>query len=251
MKCKLCSLEKKLCDSHIIPETFWKTINDKKFRSLPISSHPIKLKFVQNGIKEKLLCQDCETKLSAWESILANDLNDIGKRKSRFLKITEPKENMIFIENLRYEKFKLAALSILWRFSVSSNELFQSYKLGKYEEKIRLLLNSETCPPENKYAIMLSQYKIGGVFHSDIILGFPPGKFENKYIIQKFIIWGHMFLFVVNDKSCPNIPKECFLRNNGSAYLIVCDSSELVSGTSVLSRIYDEDVNKMMGKLNT
>jgi len=251
MICKLCRQENDLCDSHIIPETFWKSINDKKLRSVPISSELTKLEFVQNGIKEKLLCQKCETKFSVWEHTLAKDLKDIGLRSSKFLKIKQEKENLLFVENINYENFKLAALSILWRLSVSTHNMFESYRLGPYEEKLRTLLLEGVCPPETKYPFMLFQYEISNNFYPGIILGFPPGRYENKFIVQKIIIWGHMFLFVVNDRMFPDMPIQCFIRGNGRINIVICDAAELISGTSVISRVYDDDVTKMMSKLST
>jgi hypothetical protein len=88
MKCKLCKQVKILCESHIIPKAFYKAVNDDKNRSVPISTNRTKLEFVQSGITEKLLCQECENKLSEWENTLYLDLSDIGKRSINFLIIT-------------------------------------------------------------------------------------------------------------------------------------------------------------------
>lgn len=249
MKCKLCNLDKKLCKSHIIPESFWKLINDEKSRSIPISTKRQKLKFVQNGISEELLCSDCERKLSVFESSLISDLKDIGNKKSNFLKITEQKNGALLVENIRYQRFKLAALSILWRCSVSKHEFFSSYELGPYEEKIRKIIHDEICPPEKVYPIALYQYRLDNKFQPDIIMGFPKGKLDGTFSVQKFIIYGHMFLFVINEKY-PNYPIDCFLREIGRCYVTIADSVELASRESAIARIFDEDVMKAMKKLS-
>jgi len=249
MECKLCGSSEKICDSHIIPKAFFKTINDEKKRSLPFSTNFCDLNFVQNGIKEKLLCSNCELKFSRWESTFSKDLIALGTRKSNYLKITSPMENLLKVENLRYKTFKLAAISILWRMAISKHKLFGSYSLGPYEEKIRVILKNGQCPPENRYSLMVTQYQISGKFHSDMILGFPLTRFQSKFIIQKFIIWGHMFIFMVNDRLSPDVPMDCFLRENGSAFLCVCDASELVSDGEMMSRMVDDDVTTMMKKL--
>jgi len=249
MKCKLCEQEKPIRNSHIIPNTFWEAVSDNINRSVPISTEKTKLQFVQGGIKEELLCQDCEVKLSVWENTLKKDLTDIGIQTSSFLTIQQVDNKLLHIQNIKYEKFKLGALSILWRLSVSRDDHYKKYSLGPYEEKIRSMLHHGRCPNEHEYALLLTQYRINNTFEPGLMAGFPPGRFQNDFTVQKFIVWGHMFLFIVNDKLPANIPMDCFLRENGSMYVRIGGAEELASPDSVIARIFDEDVRRKMDKL--
>ena len=249
MVCKLCQRKYDLKESHIISEAFYEGVYDKKHRAVPISMEDPELKFIQKGIREKLLCGDCEKKLSKWESVLKRDLVDIGKQESNFLSINHMDENFFKVESIRYKEFKLAVLSLLWRMSVTSDLFFRSYKLGIYEEKIRQILLDENVPDEKEYPIMVSRYELDGVFHPHMVMGFPPGKYEQVFTVQSFMIWGHRFLVFVNDKIFPKVPIEYFLRNSGELLVDVCSLVELASPKSVLSKIYDEKVEEMYSKM--
>lgn len=60
--CCLCLCKSKLCDSHIIPEFFYKQqgLYDEKHRFHIISTEPLKHPpIAQKGMRERLLCKKC------------------------------------------------------------------------------------------------------------------------------------------------------------------------------------------------
>jgi len=69
MKCALCVEDKELCDSHLIPEFFYEPSYEEPHRYYRVSTNPDK-KVVprQKGIWEKLLCRDCEDRLTVLEN---------------------------------------------------------------------------------------------------------------------------------------------------------------------------------------
>jgi hypothetical protein len=182
-----------------------------------------KLKFIQNGFKEKLLCGDCEIRLSRWESVLKETLVDIGNKTSTSLSIDIIGKELFRVKRIRYKEFKLAILSIIWRMSIASDPFFESYKLGIYE--------------------------LDEVFDPGMVMGFPPGRYERLFTVQSFIIWGHRFFVFINDKIFPKVPIECFLRDSGVLYIDVCSLVELASPESIMSKIYDEQVERMYAKM--
>ncbi len=245
MKCRLCKSNKELKDSHIISEAFYSSLYDTKHRALPVHLEKNKLELIQKGLRERLLCACCELKISKWENILKKDLVDIGNLESKFLKIKRINKGFIKVEKIRYKEFKLAVLSILWRMSVSSNDYFKSYSLGPYEEKIRVILESEMVPGEKQYPISVTRYELEDKFSSEILLGFPSGKVDNYFTVQKFMIWGHCFMIFVNDRKFPSININVFLRESGDLYIDIRSLLELGEPNSVLSRLLDEDVHTM------
>lgn len=210
-----------------------------------------KLKFIQNGFKEKLLCGDCEIRLSRWESVLKKTLVDIGNKKSTSLSIDTIGKDLFRVKCIRYKEFKLAILSIIWRMSIASDPFFESYKLGIYDEKLRQALLSEKVPDEKKFPIMVSRYELDEVFDPGIVMGFPPGKYERLFTVQSFIIWGHRFIVFMNDKIFPKVPIECFLRDSGILYVDVRSLVELASLESIMSKIYDPQVESMYAKMHS
>jgi hypothetical protein len=245
MVCKLCHSNNQLRNSHIISETFWTAIYDEKHRAVPLAMESSSLKFIQQGIREILLCELCEQKFSKWELVLKNSLVDIGKRQSRFLTINRMNEKLYKIECIKYKEFKLAILSILWRMSITSDLFFKDYNLGVYNEKLRQILLYENVPDEKQYPIMVSRCEIDNTFHPDMIVTFPPV----KHIVQSFIIWGHHFKVLMNDERLPEKFKEYFLRDSGELFIYVQDFLEFAHPESVFSRIFDKDVENVYKKM--
>lgn len=251
MACRLCQINNDLCSSHIISEAFYDGVYDAKHRAVPISMNYQKLKFIQNGFKEKLLCGDCEVRLSRWESVLKETLVDIGNKTSTSLSIDIIGKELFRVKCIRYKEFKLAILSIIWRMSITSDPFFESYKLGVYDEKLRQALLSEKVPDEKKFPIMVSRYELDEVFDPGMVMGFPPGKYERLFTVQSFIIWGHRFIVFMNDKIFPEVPIECFLRDSGILYVDVRSLVELASPESIMSKVYDAQVESMYAKMHS
>lgn len=69
-KCRLCEEDKELRNSHILPKFMYQNLYDakpKRFYTLKVdldNSHKSRKKIEQKGIREYLLCGDCEVLLS-------------------------------------------------------------------------------------------------------------------------------------------------------------------------------------------
>ena len=90
-------------------------------------------RFEQKGIRDYLLCEDCEGEISKFEDYVRR-IFYVGVG----VQITNG--NPIFIQQIVYRKFKLFLLSLIWRASVSNNEFLENVSLGPDEEKIRKML---------------------------------------------------------------------------------------------------------------
>ena len=65
--CQLCLKDRQLRHSHIFPELFYKPVYENQ-RAFIITGNPEKkIKWIQQGIREHLLCQECETQFSKYE----------------------------------------------------------------------------------------------------------------------------------------------------------------------------------------
>ncbi|NMC12204.1 MAG: hypothetical protein GYA34_04905 [Chloroflexi bacterium] len=104
-KCRLCQNDKKLCFSHIIPEFLFLPIYDEKHRASMIPRG--KTRYEQKGIREYLLCGDCEQIISMWETYVSPIIKSIQD-----LDITRLGDQYI-ISDVQYANFKLFQLSML------------------------------------------------------------------------------------------------------------------------------------------
>lgn len=135
-RCRLCGNQEKLCDSHIIPEFFYKRLYDDLHKCLEVTiAAPSKSITHQKGLREPLLCECCDNKrLGKYEDYMARTL--YGKQGISGKRI----RNGILVEGLSYDRARLFQLSMLWRASISSLPEFGEVSLGPHEEKIRALL---------------------------------------------------------------------------------------------------------------
>ncbi len=144
-KCKLCNLNKKLCDhSHIIPNHTYKILKDENKKLMFLESGKI-CKRQTGEFEGGILCQTCENILSDYESygnklIFENKINNIQRE---IKKIGDREILEIKGGGYDYQKFKLYLLSILWRSSISSRSFFKNVNLGHENNEIlrNMILN--------------------------------------------------------------------------------------------------------------
>jgi hypothetical protein len=202
MKCKLCNKDSDLRDSHIIPESLYKPLYDDKHRAIQISNpngigKKNKREFLQKGIREKLLCDDCEQ--------LLNDRYEKYFKKLWFddkvLPETMDEDSSIRLKHIDYHKFKLFHLSVLFRAAVSTLPQFQQVNLGPHENKLRDIIKNDTFVPDDKYVILchtLTKNK------SEIQYGLITNPFKlrqpNGYISYGFCFGGCVWYYVIDSR---------------------------------------------------
>jgi len=106
MRCALCLKDKQLRNSHIYPEWIYGPLYDDKHRLEILSVVPERQnEFKQKGMRQLLLCDECEQKLSVWE----------GYARNIFVSPDKPVEysregSMLEVRGLDYAKMKLFGL---------------------------------------------------------------------------------------------------------------------------------------------
>lgn len=191
--CRLCHRESDLRFSHILPEFFYLPLYDDLHRTMSVHFDE-KEKLVQKGFREYLLCQECETKLSKYESYTARlikSIKDFPKDASGLF---------AYSDNVDYREFKLFQLSILWRAGVSRNKMFSQVELGdKHEEKIRCMLVEEDPGRFSDYGCFITVFpnaqKIDKIIWSPVRLrlaGHNGYKLMTGNLMWYFFVTSHM-----------------------------------------------------------
>ncbi len=149
MSCRLCLADKTLMKSHVIPELLYKPMYGAKHHVLSVHPGLDYIRELKKGLREKLLCGDCERLLSKYESYFSQCwYGEKGLADSIPLGT-----DAVLKEGLNYSLFKLFHLSIIWRASVSSLSEFSGTSLGPHEEKLRLMLLRGEPGAESEYTI--------------------------------------------------------------------------------------------------
>lgn len=150
MVCKLCQQDRKLCNSHIIPEFFYKALYDEKHRFIAYADDPNqKNEVLQLGIREELLCEDCEQILNKHETYAKQVLYD-GLHAQH-----DDRPDAFVFQGLEYDKFKLFQLSILWRAGISTLAGFRAVTLGPHAETIRKMLIAQNPGEPYQYGCVM------------------------------------------------------------------------------------------------
>ena len=185
-----------LQNSHIIPEFFYKLIydtNPRRFRVISaIESEPER--YEQKGLREYLLCRDCEQKLGRWEHYSKGAFVDASG-----VQITHHKMAVVF-SNLDYKSFKLFLLSLLWRMSVSTLDFFKEVSLGLHEEKLRLALINEDPLRFHQYPCAMNVVEIDGKACSDWFVQPTLSRIDGCHVYSP-VIAGILFNFYVGSQS--------------------------------------------------
>lgn len=200
--CELCKKEAVLLNSHVLSEFLYRPTyhhydakDPKKKKMLNVPSDPKqKLDWPQKGIRERLLCADCE-----------QHLNHVGERyASGILKQMDalsvpPGHRSATITGVEYAPFKLFTMTQLWRAGVAGGEMWEKVRLGPHGEKLRtMLLNGDPGTP-NQYACVVTKVpaSLGPLSRAVIPFGAAPHAGHHLY---EFIARGHSWMFVASER---------------------------------------------------
>ena len=215
--CRLCLKEEKLCNSHILPEFFYLDIYEDH-RSLIISKEGEKV--IQKGLREYLLCQQCETKLSKYEKYAKELIREIPNFSR------DENLGLLYSKDIDYPKFKLFQLSILWRASISSLMAFAQVNLGPHEEKIRRMLDEEDPGRTVDYGCFMFTFLKTELLKNIIQSPIRLKKKLYSHIAYKFVTGNISWVYVVSSHNVPSILKELFLQESGLLRIAIAHRDE-------------------------
>lgn len=155
--CRLCGRLQLLCESHVIPKFCYKYVRDqnKIIQLESIGAEDVVFHEQNGGIKESLLCRDCEQQFSRYEDHAARLFSEptvpIGRESLRTR----------LHPGIEYERMKLFFLSLLWRCSVAKHPFFSRVSLGPHENRLLDMLRKQDAGLRESYPMIIIRLKIG------------------------------------------------------------------------------------------
>lgn len=221
-RCALCLKDKKLCRSHIIPEFMYSSLYDEKNHFHALSAVEGRNCWTaQQGVWEWLLCSDCETQFSKYETYVSSLMSGTSaldvKKDGR----------LIALEGIDYTRFKLFQLSILWRAGISTMEFFSNIKLGPHGESLRLMLLSENPGEPQEYPVLLFPILHEDEPLTDLIVQPSAIRLESGHNGYRFTFGGILWAFIVSKHKMPDMLLECILNKSGRMILMEKPISEI------------------------
>lgn len=182
-----------LVDSHIIPNFQFKGLKKVEGHFYELSTdHNVPERKQQRGFTERLLCAECDN-----QRLQKNE--DYFARVWSRGPLPEPHQHGRFLifRNHDYRRCKNFLLSILWRMSVSSLDIFKEVSLGrKHEEVLRTGLLADREFDEREYAVTVTVPFIEGRLYEDFILQPDSARLDGNRV-YRCVIAGMLYTFFV------------------------------------------------------
>ena len=214
--CALCREERELRHSHIVPEFMYQPLYDEKHKFWALSASEPSWQ-EQKGLREYLLCGECEIKFSRWETytsrLLTNRVPTVARRTG----------DLIWVEGADYDQFKLFQLSILWRAGVSNLPIFSKVRLGPHEETLRQRLVSEDPGAPSEYGCALYALTTPDGVDQGLIVAPTLCRMEAIHTYH-FVFGGLIWLFFVSSHAPSRHATEGFVQRNGRFAFLAMES---------------------------
>jgi hypothetical protein len=223
MICKLCLQEKPLLKkSHIAPNFLYKELRDVNNSFVRGNLDTVTSQKAYTGLFEaNILCADCDNvQLSRLEAY-AHDILYVGKGKGLAFRneITPDGVEWVFCEGVDYTKFKLFLISLIWRFSISSNEFYRFVDLGEHENVIRKMIIENDPGEVTDYPCTITTYRR----HEDLprqIISQPLKHFHEGITCYAFLMNGLLFTFYISRTETPDYIKEIVVNKKNQLKVI-------------------------------
>ena len=211
MACRLCQEDKPLRKSHIFPEWLYKPLYDDNHRFFVLSTDANKKRGTRpKGIYEKLLCNQCEQRLSKWEGCDRDVFYDLS------LKVVVDNRAVVF-SGLKYTPFKLFQMSLIWRASITNRREAHRDDLGPRTEGRRKMLFEDRPGEVYEYGSILMLPALSQELMQQFL--YPPESLPTRidgHSAYRAVFGGLFWLFIVSNHSARIPHKEVFLSKDGS-----------------------------------
>lgn len=121
--------------SHILPEFIYKPLYDADHEFVEVASDGYYIKSIlDKGVREHLLCLQCEQRFSKYEDHAARVYRELRRR------LDLARVGDLVTVPADYVLVKLFQLSLLWRAAVSKDPIFHAAQAEPFEPTVRALL---------------------------------------------------------------------------------------------------------------
>lgn len=220
--CRLCLREGvELRRSHILSEFLYQEVYDERHRTIGVDPRPDKKdRVLQKGIREPLLCGDCEGKLSKWEVYAAGVMRQLPTTAD-----CKPGD-VVWQRGLDYAKIKLFQMSLLWRCSIAEGPTFAEVDLGPHAERLRQMLLAEDTGRPWEYGCIIAALRKSERWTG--IVKFPGKLRIEGHNAYHLVVKGLVWLYVVSSHAQKLSGQGSFLSESGDLPIHV--SSETAEG---------------------
>jgi hypothetical protein len=209
MACRLCRSDRPLRNSHILPEFVYAAVYDEKhqFITLPLDGAGAEATH-QKGLREPLLCDECEQALGKRERY-ASQLLFHKKGLKHFRQ-----DATLFVPGVDYVGFRLFLLGLLWKMGESKRSEFHQVRLGPHSERLRQLLLAENPGRPHEYPCIIRAVRRHKAALRRTIV--PPFKFRKSgHTAYRLSFAGFFWTFWLSSHISERFVGKSVLREDG------------------------------------
>lgn len=201
--------------SHIYPEFFYEAIYSSekhRFLAVPLEDSR-RMQLHQKGLREKMLCSECEAKFAEWEDYSSKLLR--GQQSLDF----EQRRDRTIVHGVQYAPFKLFHMSLIWRAGVATSPDFSGVSLGPHANWLKRLLVDDNPGEEGDYPCMFVVVPdpLGISWQAMMLpLAFRVGRHRAYYSLAGGLLW----IFLVCRTAASYQHRDCFLSRQGDLTLL-------------------------------
>lgn len=195
--CKLClTREADKPNSHIIPKFLAKRLfeSTKPRHSIAIDREGRNSKIQDTPKEDFILCKFCEKRLEYLETLISKKItaiNNYDNLKDKFKLVEYGNNKILECLNINPIAFKIFIFSLVWRASVTSLNIFESFKLDdETERNLRTVLNEKLKNSHSKLIRSLSESKDFSNYHYCVFKPLVRNEFSRgiftSYKMNKF-----------------------------------------------------------------
>lgn len=204
--CRLCGKQRALRNSHLFPEFLYRSVYDEQHRTLGVAPGRPEPTVLQKGLRERLLCGECEGRFGRLESYAASVLRRLPDGSS-----ARPGQPLV-VQDVEYKQFKLFQLSLIWRASVAKQASFCQVTLGPHEERIRVLLLAGDPGEPLDYPCLL--IRASGPEQPFGMIKFPGRHHLMSHVVYHMIAGGLVWAFFVSSHTRTILEHGSFLSGS-------------------------------------
>ena len=148
--CNYCKVDTKLINAHIVPRCFLGDVTQQNF--LEASTEYLHTKRRPIGpYDQKILCAKCDGKIGEFDNyakaLLMDNIDQYRNSKHPFYQIPS--------QSYDYAKLKKFFISLIWRASISSDDMFNRVSLGRYNDIALSHIKGKDPLDDNLFAVLL------------------------------------------------------------------------------------------------
>jgi hypothetical protein len=230
MPCALCGTDAKLIEAHVIPRSFHRLDPSERRPAVMLTNVPGRhaRKLRKGAYDPGIVCEPCEHRFSAWDDHAAELLIE---RWGEYQPLVHHNRTIGFTgPAYDYAKLKLFFISLLWRASVSTHDMFYQVQVGPHEAALRRHIFQQDPGAPDDYGAVLQAFDTTEVG----MLNPHPERFSGVRFVRFYL--AHIIAYVkVDRRPMPGTFCHMMLRP-GVSSLVLAQKNFLQSPERALMR---------------